>query len=160
MKNLLYLFSFLLFPLFLFGQDNALAEKLIQQANKAVEAERFEQANILFVDATKIYAKEGNWDAYFDCGVNIVSNLIQLENYPEGITTANTFIKKAKSVSYKGLPLSLLHKNIGRIHYALNDYKAALPALEQALFIRETRDFVEKHSEIRYRLITLLFIRV
>ena len=140
MKNLLYLFSFLLFPLFLFGQDNALAEKLIQQANKAVEAERFEQANILFVDATKIYAKEGNWDAYFDCGVNIVSNLIQLENYPEGITTANTFIKKAKSVSYKGLPLSLLHKNIGRIHYALNDYKAALPALEQALFIRETID--------------------
>ena len=28
------------------------------------------------------------------------------------------------------------------------------------LFIRETRDFVEKHSEIRYRLMTLLFVRI
>ena len=27
-------------------------------------------------------------------------------------------------------------------------------------FIRETRDYVEKHSEIRYRLMSLLFIRV
>jgi CHAT domain-containing protein len=140
MKNLLYIFSFLLFPLFLFGQDATPAEKLIQQANKAVEAKRFEQANKLFADATKIYAKERNWDAYFDCGVSITSNLIELKDYPEGITTANTFIEKAKLISYKGLSLSLLHKNIGRIHYKQDDYKQALPALEQALLIRKNID--------------------
>jgi tetratricopeptide (TPR) repeat protein len=140
MKNLLYIFSFLLFPLFLFGQDATPAEKLIQQANKAVEAERFEQANKLFTDATKIYAKERNWDAYFDCGVSITSNLIELKDYPEGITTANTFIEKAKLISYEGLSLSLLHKNIGRIHYKQDDYKQALPALEQALLIRKNID--------------------
>jgi CHAT domain-containing protein/tetratricopeptide (TPR) repeat protein len=146
MKNLLYLFSFLLFPLFLFGQGNPHAEKLIQQANKAVESDHLEQANGLFVDATKIYAEEGNWDAYFDCGVNIVSNLIQMGDYEEGITRANTYIDKAKSVSYKGLSLSLLYKNIGRIYYAEDDYKKALPALEQALLVRESID--AKDSEL------------
>jgi LPXTG-motif cell wall-anchored protein len=137
MKNLLYLFSFLLFPLFLFGQDNAAADKLIEQANKAVDAEQFEQANKLFVNATKIYAEKGNWDAYFECGVSIVSNLIQLENYEKGINTANIYIDKAKSVSYEGLALSLLHKNIGRIYYAQYNYKAAFPYLEKALLVRE-----------------------
>lgn len=137
MKNLLYIFSFLLFPLFSFGQDNNSTEKLIQQANKAAEAERFEQANQFFVDAAKIYAEEGDWDAYFDCGVNIIANLIQIGDYEVGITTANTYIDKAKSVSYDGLPLSLIYKNIGRIYYAQDDYKQALPALEQALLIRE-----------------------
>lgn len=140
MKNLLYLFSFLLFPLFLFGQDNSAGNQLVQQANKAVDVEEFDQANKLFTNATKIYAKEGNWDAYFDCGVSIVSNLIQLGSYEEGISTASTFIDKGRSVSYKGLALSLLHKNLGKIHYILDDYKAALPELEKALFIREQID--------------------
>jgi CHAT domain-containing protein len=140
MKNLLYLFFFLLFPLFLFGQGNFEVDQLIQQANEALEAEQFEQSNQLFIKATKIYAEERNWDAYFDCGVNVVSNLIQLENYEEGINTANTYIDKAKSVSYEGLALSLLHKNIGKIHYTLDDYKQALPALEQALLVRENID--------------------
>lgn len=140
MKNLLYIFSFLLFPLFLLGQDDSAAEELMLQANKAVETEQFEQANKLFVDATKIYAESGNWEAYFDCGINIVSNFIQLGNYEEGLSTANTYLDKAKSVSYKGLPISLLHKNIGRIYYAQDDYKQALPALEQALLVREKID--------------------
>jgi CHAT domain-containing protein/tetratricopeptide (TPR) repeat protein len=140
MKNLLYLLFFLLFPLFSFGQDNSTAGKLIQQANEALEAEQFKQSNKLFINATKIYAEERNWDAYFDCGVNVVSNLIQLGNYEEGVSTANTYIDKAKSVNYEGLPLSLLHKKIGIIHYTLDDYKQALPALEQALLVRENID--------------------
>lgn len=134
MKNLLYLLPFLILPLFSFGQD---ASALVQQANEAVDAERFEQANTLFSDAAKRYATDGNWDAYFDCGVNIISNWIQLGSYEEGLSSANDYISKAESVNYEGLSLSLIYKNIGRIYYAQDDYKAALPALEQALLIRE-----------------------
>lgn len=140
MKNLLYILFFTLFPLFLLGQNVSPAEQLVQQANEAVEADRLEQANKLFLNATKIYAEEGDWDMYFDCGVNIVSNLIQLGDYDKGIATVDTYIDKAKSVNFKGLPLSLLYKNLGQIHYAQDDYKKALPALEQALVVRENID--------------------
>lgn len=137
MKNIVYLLSFLLFPLFLLGQDNSLAEKLIQQANDAVESKKLEVANRFFNDAAKIYATNGTWDAYFNCGVEITSNLIQLEKYDEGVSSANAFIEKAKSANYQDISLSLLHKNIGRIYYAQDNYKKALLSLEQALNIRK-----------------------
>lgn len=50
-----------------------------------------------------------------------------------------------------------LYHYVGKSNYNMNTYTYFL---KMYLFIRDSRDFVEKYSEVRYRLMTLLFVRV
>lgn len=139
MKLLLYLYLLITFTSFSFGQNATQTEALAltKKATTATKAGDLSQANSLLKQAANIYAQTENWSAYFDCGVKIVTNHTQAGEYDAGITASKAYIKKAETINYKDISVSLLHKNLGKIYYQQSDDKAALPELEKALTIRE-----------------------
>ncbi|MCH2021998.1 MAG: CHAT domain-containing protein [Saprospiraceae bacterium] len=137
MKNLNYLLVFLFLPFMIWGQNMSNADALIKKAEKAIDSGKLESAHLLLTEAATIFENAKAWEDYVDCGVRITSNLIKAGEYDLGIQLAETFLKKSKEISISNISLSLLHKNLGKIFYIKNNYKAALPYLEQALVIRE-----------------------
>jgi len=135
MKKLILLL--LILPIFAFGQDIQEANQLKEQAEKAYDSGNLDKAMQLLLDASKIYEKAKQWDEYLDCGVALTTTMIDKQSFDQAIETAEGFINKAKAVDNLSTPLSLLHKNIGKVHYIRDDYKSARPALEQALIVRE-----------------------
>lgn len=119
------------------SQDGSAAQVFINKANEAIEAGDLPKADLLLLQAAEIYDNTNNWYAYFDCAVTRVENHIQMGEYEKGIQAASNYIEEANRVNYKAISISLLHKNIGKIHYIQDNYKAAFPQLEQAALIRE-----------------------
>jgi CHAT domain-containing protein len=136
MKNIPYLFLFILCPLSLWAQDNTQANRLKEKAAKAIETGDFENAHNLFIEASALYEQSKSWDEYLDCGVSITLNLLAVEEYDMCLEIGQTYIKKAKELDNKNISVSLLHKSIGKVYYAQYKNRAALPYLEQAKEIR------------------------
>ena len=140
MKNIVYSFLVLILPLSLWGQDATQARSLQDQALAAIETGDLETAHNLFTEASTIYEQTNQWADYLNCGVELVDNLIKAGEYDLGVENAQNFIAKAEQKKHKDISLSLLHKKLGTIYYLQDDYKAAVPYLEQALKIRESLD--------------------
>lgn len=136
MKKIIYIILFII-PLSLIGQDIKQAENLMAQATQAADAGKIDQAVQFATQAATIYESKSDWPKYLDCGVNIGNYLLQGKNNDKAIEITQQFIDKAKSNNLNTIELSLLYKNMGRVFYAQDDMKKALPNLEQALKIRE-----------------------
>lgn len=138
MKNIFLLLTILLLPLFLVAQE---PQTIMDQASKAVESGDLEAAHNNYVEAAKLYKNSSNWQKYLDCGVQMTNNLINAGEYGLGIEKAQEFIDIADQTKQtKDISLSLLYKNLGKIYYIQDQYKKALPFLEQALFVRKKID--------------------
>ncbi len=135
MKKYLYLLLFL--PAVLWGQKTKKAQQTKDKALVALRAGDIELANSLLNTAAENYEKLEQWKSYIDCGLLLSSNLMEIKNYSLALQTANKFVTKALEKKQTTISLSLLYKNIGKIHYQQYNDKASLKALQKALNIRE-----------------------
>jgi CHAT domain-containing protein/tetratricopeptide (TPR) repeat protein len=119
----------------LLGQGSEKAATLKEQA---LNSDNLAACQQLFKDASNIYAEAKDWKNYFDAATQITEILIQEQVFDEAIAETKAYLTNASNSDYKGIELSLLHKNLGKAYYQLDDYYNAIAPLETALTIRKS----------------------
>lgn len=137
--RLLYLICLSIFiSLGIQAQDDATLNEWHQQGLAAIEASQYEKATELFLKAQTAYSEAQEWAPYLEVSIALVESYQALEDPEQAVNLGEAAIARTNEANYTDINLSLLHKAIGRIYYQYNDFKSALPQLEQALLIRKS----------------------